>query len=89
MDECTRLHKDVLACNASLRDKRNTINRMSCMHGFTLVALKHLHETESKYPSPTDWIKPSRKEMVTDLEWMKNKLRLPAAIKQLSKLGIY
>ena len=86
IDECTKLHRDVMACDAPLNLKKKTIRRMSCMHGFTLVALKHLQETEDKYGLQMDWKKPSRKEMVTDLEWMKNKLRLPVAIKDLSKL---
>lgn len=87
ISECTKLHHDVLACDAPLNLKQKTIYRMSCMHGFTLVALKHLQETEDKYGLPMDWKRPSRKEMVPDLEWMRNKLRLPPAIKYLSKLG--
>jgi hypothetical protein len=83
--ECRTLHQLVMVCNTSEKLKRRTIRRMSCMHGFTLVALRHLQETEKKYGEPMDWRKPARKEMVTDLALWKNRIRLPGAIKWLSK----
>ena len=84
--ECKKLHQSVLRCKASNRLQKHTINRMSCMHGFTLVALDHLQTTENKYGTPVDWTKPTRKEMVTDMAINKNRLKLPRAIKWLSRI---
>lgn len=86
IEECRKLHQYVMACNTSLKHKKFTIRRMSCMHGFTLVALDHLQQTENKYGLALDWTKPTRKEMVTDLALNKNRIKLPGAIKRLSKV---
>jgi len=86
IDECTKLHQSVRDCETTGKQKLFTIRRMSCMHGFTLVALDHLQETEDKYGPPVDWKEATRKEMVTDLALNKNRMKLPGAIKYLSTL---
>lgn len=84
--ECRKLHQSVMDCETTSSLKKATIQRMSCMHGFTLIALEHLQKTEEKYGPPMDWRKPLRREMVTDLALNKNRVKLPRAIKFLSKV---
>jgi hypothetical protein len=38
--------------------------------------LEHLQNTENKYGTPMDWSRPLRSELVTDLAFWSNKLKL-------------
>jgi hypothetical protein len=75
--ECAKLHQNILACNAPNSKKKRTIRRMACIHAFALVSLEHLQNTQNKYGTPTDWGKPLRKELVTDMAFWSNKFKLP------------
>ncbi|TDH28882.1 class 1 isoprenoid biosynthesis enzyme [Segetibacter sp. 3557_3] len=86
IDECRKLHQYVLGTDNRARHKRACIQRMSCMHAFTLVAFDHLQNTERKYGVPVNWKKPSRKEMVTDMAFNRNRFKLLKYILQLSEL---
>lgn len=74
--ECAKLHQLILACNVSEKRKLRTIRRMACVHSFALVALEHLQNTENKYGTPMQWDKPLRKELVTDMAFWSNKIKL-------------
>ena len=84
LDECLLLHQKVLACNASLKNKLRTIERMSMLHAFTLTALDNLQQTENKYGAPVNWKAIPRKEMITDMWENKNRLKTVRYMKYLS-----
>lgn len=86
LDECTKLHAMVIACNVPEKNKLRTIQRMSILHAFTLTALDHLQQTENKYGAPVDWKKASRKEMITDMWKNKNRIKTVRYMKYLSNL---
>lgn len=86
IDECTKLHAMVMACDVPTKNKLRTIQRMSILHAFTLTALDHLQETENKYSAPVDWKSVPRKEMVTDMVKNKNRLKTVRYMKYLSDL---
>lgn len=86
LDECTKLHAMVMACNVPLKNKLNTIRRMSILHAFTLTALDHLQQTEDKIGLPVDWKLVPRREMVTDMAKSRNRLKTVRYMKYLSKL---
>ncbi len=77
LKECAKLHQNILACNAPNSKKKRTIRRMACIHAFALVSLQHLQNTQNKYGIPTDWSKPLRSELVTDMAFWHNKFKLP------------
>ncbi len=83
--ECKKLHFLVRQCNASERNKRNTIRRMSVLHAFTLTALDHLQQTEDKLGAPVDWKKVSRQDMVTDMALNSNRFKTVRYMKWLSQ----
>ncbi len=85
LEECKKLHFLVRQCNASERNKRNTIRRMSVLHAFTLTALDHLQHTEDKLEAPADWKNVERKDMVTDMALNSNRFRTISYMKWLSK----
>ena len=74
--ECKKLHQNIVSCNVVESKKLRTIRRMACIHAFALVSLEHLQNTENKYGLPMDWNKVSRSELVTDLAFWSNKLKL-------------
>jgi hypothetical protein len=86
LDECTRLHAMIMACEVPLKNKLRTIQRMSILHAFTLTALDHLQETENKYSTPADWRNLARNEMITDMWKNKNRLKTVRYMKYLSNL---
>ncbi|MDB5230426.1 MAG: hypothetical protein JWN76_1231 [Chitinophagaceae bacterium] len=88
MHECRQLHELVFKCNASSKNKINTIRRMSILHAFTLTALDHLQETENKYGAPVDWKIIPRKEMVTDMALNKNRFKTLRYMKWLSETNV-
>ncbi len=84
LEECKKLHRQVLATDNPFSHKLACIRRMSCMHAFTLVAFDHLQDTERKYGLPINWKKPVRREMVTDMAFNSNRLKLLLYIRRLS-----
>lgn len=86
IDECLRLHEKVWACDVPRKNKLNTIQRMSMLHGFTLTALDHLQVTEDKRGAPVDWLTIPRNEMVTDMAKNSNRIKTVRYMKWLSKL---
>ncbi len=86
INECTKLHAMVMACDVPAKNKLRTIQRMSILHAFTLTALDHLQETENKYGAPVDWKNVSRKEMITDMWKNKNRIKTVRYMKYLSNL---
>lgn len=86
LDECTKLHAMVMACDVPLKNKLKTIQRMSILHAFTLTALDHLQETENKYGAPVNWKTVPRKEMITDMWKNKNRVKTVRYMKWLSRL---
>ena len=86
LQECSKLHDMVRACNASEKFKRKTINRMCVMHGFALTAIDHLQAAENKYGTPADWKNLPRGEVVTDLEKIRHQWRTLMNMIWLSKL---
>ncbi len=86
LDECTKLHAMVMGCNTSLKNKLNTIRRMSILHAFTLTALEQFQETENKYERPFDWKTISRKDLVIDMARNSNRFKTVRYMKWLSKL---
>jgi hypothetical protein len=85
IDECTKLHAVVMACDVPLKNKLRTIHRMSILHAFTLTALDHLQEAENKYGSPVNWKTVPRREMITDMWKNKNRLKTVRYMKWLSR----
>ena len=86
LDECTKLHSIVMACNVPDKNKLRTIQRMSILHAFTLTALDHLQLTENKYGAPVDWKNVPRKEMITDMWKNKNRLKTVRYMRWLGRL---
>ena len=86
LNECMNLHEKVFACDAPIKNKLRTIQRMSVLHAFTLTALDHLQETENKYGVPVDWKSTPRKDMVTDMAKNKNRIKTVRYMKWLSKV---
>ena len=86
LDECSRLHAMVMACNVPLKNKLRTIRRMSILHAFTLTALDHLQQTEDKRGVPVDWKSVPRSEMVTDMAKNSNRLKTVRYMRYLSNL---
>ena len=86
LNECMNLHEKVFACDAPIKNKLRTIQRMSVLHAFTLTALDHLQETEDKYGAPVDWKSVPRREMVTDMAKNKNRIKTVRYMKWLSKV---
>jgi hypothetical protein len=84
LNECTKLHGMVMACDVPHKNRLRTIQRMSILHAFTLTALDHLQETETKYSPSVDWKSVPRKEMVTDMAVNKNRLKTVRYMKWLS-----
>jgi len=86
INECARLHQYVLACDAPRNRCINTIRRMACIHAFALIAIDHLQNTENKYGVPMDWQQPLRKELVTDMAFFSNKIKIPRYACWLAKI---
>ncbi len=86
LEECTRLHVMVMACDTTIRNKLNTIRRMSILHAFTLTALDQFQQTEDKYEKGVDWKDRPRKDLVIDMALNKNRFRTVRNMKWLSKL---
>jgi hypothetical protein len=86
LDECTKLHAMVMACDTSLRNKLNVIRRMSILHAFTLTALDQFRQTEHKYGNVVDWKDIPRKNLVIDMALNKNRFRTVRYMKWLSKV---
>ena len=86
LNECTKLHAMVIACDVPHKNKLITIRRMSILHAFTLTALDHLQHTEDKRGIPVDWKSVRRDEMVTDMAKNSNRLKTVRYMKYLSNL---
>ena len=86
IDECVKLHAMVMAGEANRNDKLKTIRRMSILHAFTLTALDHLEETETKYGGNINWKDVPRKEMVTDMWKNRNRIKTVKYMKWLGEL---
>lgn len=81
--ECETLHQYVMSTDNRTKDKLATIRRMSVFHGFALTAIDHLQQTENKYDHPIDWKNIPRREMVTDMQLYRNRIRVLKNIKKL------
>ena len=76
LQECGKLHQNILQCHVARSRQLTTIRRMACIHAFALVSLDHLQHTEKKYAQPMDWSKAQRSELVTDMAFWSNKFKL-------------
>jgi hypothetical protein len=85
LDECTKLHGMVMACDTSHKNKLNTIRRMSILHAFTLTALDQFQQTEDKYGKGVDWKIVPRKDLIVDMALNKNRFRTIRYMKWLSE----
>jgi len=83
---CVKLNQSILHTNATKPKKEKTIQRLACIHAFAMVALEHLENTNKKYGMPWDISKASRAELVTDMAFLKNKLKLVKQSIFLAKL---
>jgi hypothetical protein len=86
IDECTKLHAMVMACNTSYKNKLNTIRRMSILHAFTLTALDQFQQTEDKYGKGVNWETLPRKDLVVDMALNKNRFKTVRYMKWLSEI---
>ncbi len=86
LDECTKLHTMVMACDASLKNKLNTIRRMSILHAFTFTALDQFQQAEDQYGNQVNWKNIPRKDLVTDMALNKNRFKTVRYMKWLSKV---
>jgi hypothetical protein len=86
VDECSKLHSMVMACDTSRKNKLNTIRRMSILHAFTLTALDQFQQTEDKYGEEVDWKTVPRKDLVIDMALNKNRFKTVGYMKWLSKV---
>jgi hypothetical protein len=86
IDECSKLHAMVMACNTSFKDKLNTIRRMSILHAFTLTALDQFQQTEDKYGKAVDWKALPRKDLIVDMALNKNRYKTVKYMKWLSEI---
>ena len=73
---CLKLNQSIHQTKASSTYKTKTTQRLACIHSFAMVALEHLENTNKKYGMPWDMSKASRAELVTDMAFVKNKLKL-------------
>ena len=85
LDECKKLHAMVRACNASEKNKLNTIRRMSILHAFTLTALDQFQHTEDKYGRQIEWKDIPRKDLVVDMALNKNRFKTVKYMKWLAE----
>ncbi|HEX8461232.1 MAG TPA: class 1 isoprenoid biosynthesis enzyme, partial [Segetibacter sp.] len=85
ISECKQLHYLVRKCNATNRNKENTIRRMCILHAFTLTALDQLAATESRHNKPIDWKTVHRKEMVIDMAKNSNRWKTVQNMKWLAE----
>ena len=83
---CIRLNQTILQSSTSNQNKEKTIEHFACIHSFAMVALAHLQNTNLKYGNPWDLSKPSRSELVTDMAFWSNKIKLVQESIFLSKL---
>ena len=86
LDACCTLNQTIMACNAPKKNKLKTIRRMACIHAFGLVALEHLQAIDKKYPRPIDWENVQRSDLVTDMDFWNNRLRIFKNSVYLAKL---
>jgi hypothetical protein len=86
IEQCRKLHQNILQCDAPMSRKKRTIRRMACIHAFALVSLEHLQNTENKYGKPLDWSKALRSELVTDMAFWSNKFKLLRYACELAEL---
>jgi hypothetical protein len=86
LDECTKLHGMVMACDTSHKNKLNTIRRMSILHAFTLTALDQFQQTEDKYGKGVDWKIVPRKDLIVDMALNKKRFKTVRYMKWLSKV---
>jgi len=73
---CIQLNQAIQQTKATSLNKVKTIQRLACIHSFAMVTLEHLENTNKKYGLPWDISKASRAELVTDMAYIKNKLKL-------------
>ncbi len=76
IEECRKLNQLILACEAAEDLKRKTINRIAAIHSFAFVSLQHLQTTENKFSLPLNWLSLHRKDLITDMALLRNKLAL-------------
>ncbi len=76
LDACTILNQTIMSCDAPLKYRLKTIRRMACIHAFGFVALQHLEAIDKKYPKPIDWHKVERRDLITDMDLWRNRLRI-------------
>lgn len=86
LDECTKLHAMVMACDTAKKNKLNTIRRMSILHAFTLTALDQFQQTEDKYGRNTQWKDIPRKDLIVDMALNKNRFKTVQYMKWLSDI---
>ncbi len=83
LKECSKLHQLVLICDAPESFRIKTIRRMAGIHAFGLVSLEHLQKAESRYGNLA---KATRKDLVTDMAFWSNKIKLLKYASWLAKL---
>jgi hypothetical protein len=86
LDECTKLHAMVMACNTATQNKINTIRRMCILHAFTLTALDQFQQTENKYGKGVNWKTVPRKDLVIDMALNRNRFKTLGYMKWLSRI---
>jgi hypothetical protein len=85
LNECKKLHGMVMACDTTLKNKRNTIRRMSILHAFTLTALDQFQLTREEYGNQFGWKDIPRKDMVIDMALNRNRFKTVGYMKWLAE----
>jgi hypothetical protein len=86
LSECQLLHKMVRASEAKEKYQKNTINRMSILHAFTLTALDQFQKTAYQYGPSFKWKNIPRKDMVIDMAKNSNRFKTVRYMAYLSRL---
>lgn len=84
LEEYEKLLNYLRQCNARSSTKRRTVNRLACIYAFGIIGLEHLQKVEDKYCKPVDWTAVSRKELVLDMQYQRNRFNYLSKILWLS-----
>jgi hypothetical protein len=75
LQESTTMQQLIHQTDAPVGRKRSMIRRYAVMDAFTLVGIDNLTEVEKKYGQPIPWSSVPRRELVTDMAYMRNKMK--------------
>jgi hypothetical protein len=75
MEESARMQQFIHQTDAPAKRKRKMIRRYAVMDAFTLVGIDNLAAVENKYGQPIPWTSVPRRELVTDMAFLRNKLK--------------